>query len=701
MTQSMQALRWCQQNALIGAMLLCLLPHSCHASVAATWTSQNANSALQWSDVTFAYGKFVAVALSGEQIIYSGDEGTTWTAVNTAGPGQWTGVTSGDNYFVAVAKTGSQRVLYASCSSTDASCISIWHLATAPEANSWQSVAYGAGIFVAVASDGVNRVMTSTTADMNTWSIHAGHVAAWQDIAYGASTFVAVAASGSTQVMSSTTGTSWTTSGTNPSGGCCWSSVTYGNGVWVAVADNAFMTAPSGNLGTWTYMPASLPVDRDWHGVAYGTDPAGTGVFVAVGCCADPAVMESLDGTTWTANAPTSTVLTPSDGWQGVAFGKGTFVAVSDATSGSGGVMVATAVAPSPTAPTNAPSGQPSSEPSAQPTDAPSSAPSAQPSSEPSAQPTDAPSNAPTNTPTSTPTNAPTTYGPTNTPSNAPTNSPSNAPTNTPSNAPTNTPSNAPSNAPTNAPTTYGPTNSPTNASTTIVVTAEVTFSQALTGSEEDAVESTYASQLDIWYDVLQFDVSQTQTSRRTATTYSLAGTAATSSSAAALRSTEGLSQTISSALTVTLPGITISVSSITTSKSNYASSIATPAPTPATTEQSMATFATAMVIRADPATFDVEFFVSELAKELEIERWQITNISWSTISLRRSMGSLSVSFGVLTQTADQASTVGTRIEVLGTNHVAVANYIIDSSGVSCAGSGCPVTVSWCLNKLQ
>ena len=105
-----------------------------------------------------------------------------------------------------------------------------------------------------------------------------------------------------------------------------WQSVTYGNGVFVAVSNtgvgNRVMTSPDGI--TWTIRASAA--DNDWNDVTFGA-----GLFVAVSNSgAGDRVMTSPDGVTWTSRASAS-----DSGWIGVTFGIGKFVAVAN----SGNVM--------------------------------------------------------------------------------------------------------------------------------------------------------------------------------------------------------------------------------------------------------------------------------------------------------------------------------------------------------------------------
>ena len=76
-----------------------------------------------------------------------------------------------------------------------------------------------------------------------------------------------------------------------------WVSVTYGNGLFVAISiggTNRVMTSPDGI--TWTARAAAEA--NSWNSVTYGN-----GLFVAVSSAGTNRVMTSPDGITWTARA--------------------------------------------------------------------------------------------------------------------------------------------------------------------------------------------------------------------------------------------------------------------------------------------------------------------------------------------------------------------------------------------------------------
>jgi hypothetical protein len=146
----------------------------------------------------------------------------------------------------------------------------------------------------------------------------------WTSVAYGNDLWVAVATSGTRRVMTSPNGINWTNrfSAANNN----WTSVAYGNGLFVAVSNsgsgNRVMTSPDGI--TWTSRTSAA--DNNWISVTYGN-----GLFVAVAVSGTGnRVMTSPDGINWTIRTSAA-----NNSWVSVTYGNGLFVAVSD--SGTGG----------------------------------------------------------------------------------------------------------------------------------------------------------------------------------------------------------------------------------------------------------------------------------------------------------------------------------------------------------------------------
>ena len=149
----------------------------------------------------------------------------------------------------------------------------------------------------------------------------------WHSVTYGNGLFVAVSYSVGNRVMTSPDGITWTSRTTPASGSYGWYSVTYGNSLFVAVASgtgigNRVMTSPDGI--TWTLRTSAA--DNDWWSVTYGNN-----LFVAVSYTGTGnRVMTSPDGITWTSRTSAA-----NNAWYSVTYGNGLFVAVA----GGGQVM--------------------------------------------------------------------------------------------------------------------------------------------------------------------------------------------------------------------------------------------------------------------------------------------------------------------------------------------------------------------------
>ncbi len=140
----------------------------------------------------------------------------------------------------------------------------------------------------------------------------------WNSVTYGNGLFVAVS-NVNDRVMTSSDGINWTVrsaAGNDDS----WNSVTYGNGLFVAVGgglNDRVMTSSDGI--NWTVRSAAGDNDS-WNSVTYGN-----GLFVAVSSSNDR-VMTSSDGINWTARSAAGN----DDAWFGITYGNGLFVAVGE-----------------------------------------------------------------------------------------------------------------------------------------------------------------------------------------------------------------------------------------------------------------------------------------------------------------------------------------------------------------------------------
>jgi 6-phosphogluconolactonase (cycloisomerase 2 family) len=290
-----------------------------------TWEEESASAAAQWSAVTYGGGTFVAVSWDGN--VMSSPDGITWTNRTPAEGNSWQTATYGNGLFVALSNTGTNRVMTSPDGIT-------WTARAAVGTNNWIGAAYGNGRFVAVAcgvsasscntTAGGYRIMTSE--DGTTWTgVTAPEANQWKGITYGEGLFVAVADTGTNRVMTSPDGTNWTVRTASSANG--WQEVVYAEGRFVAVSETD--TAMSSEDGiTWT--ARTTPGNSDWYGLAYGG-----GYFAALG---DPLtgttyIMTSPDGITWTEQSAPNTNFFIS-----LTYGEGKFVSAS--TDGTNRVLV-------------------------------------------------------------------------------------------------------------------------------------------------------------------------------------------------------------------------------------------------------------------------------------------------------------------------------------------------------------------------
>ncbi len=186
----------------------------------------------------------------------------------------------------------------------------------------------------------VNRVVSSTQLELSA-ATTTELSPDWSSVAFGNSVYVAVSTSQSNIAATSTDGVTWTKR-TLPFV-AHWTSICYGSSsaLFVAVASDSTVNGTNASIGvrfcatspdgvTWTRRAMPLPslLAQNWNCVATN----GTS-FVAVGSLADGTATTvgaySADGLTWTSNTMTSAI------WRSVVYGAGAanrYVAVSSTT---------------------------------------------------------------------------------------------------------------------------------------------------------------------------------------------------------------------------------------------------------------------------------------------------------------------------------------------------------------------------------
>ena len=146
----------------------------------------------------------------------------------------------------------------------------------------------------------------------------------WADACYGNSTWVLISKSGNC-LYSVSEGVTWLTSTLPTLGlGDEWTSLAYGNGVFIAVARNSSKSAYSvNNGGSWTEVDTSIG-DDDWVDITYGNT-----TFVAISGSSHTIKYSKDNGVTWIEGTLDTALDSTVNNWSQIKYGNGRFVAVS------------------------------------------------------------------------------------------------------------------------------------------------------------------------------------------------------------------------------------------------------------------------------------------------------------------------------------------------------------------------------------
>jgi len=289
------------------------------------WVLQTSAADNDWDDIAFGNGVFVAISATGTDRVMTSTDGVTWTNISTPLDGvALKGIAYGNGRFVVVA--------FGTSFMTSDDNGATWTTRTIGTSNQWVSVAYSVTLdrFVTVNASGPDPKAAHSDDGGETWTVADTGLNnnLWNDITWGevgGGTFVAVSNDGANKIATSTDGETWTAR-TEPTSHVM-RSVTFGNGIFIAVGDNGVidgrvLRSDDGGI-TWTDKTAvSL---NNWRSVTFGN-----GHFMAVAKTGTgDRAMTSTDGLTWI------TIATPADNnWEAVAFGNGKFVGVSNTGSG-------------------------------------------------------------------------------------------------------------------------------------------------------------------------------------------------------------------------------------------------------------------------------------------------------------------------------------------------------------------------------
>ncbi len=286
-----------------------------------------------------AGGKFAAVS-SGSRNVNTSINGTAWTANTTALPStsNWVSLASGR---LTVLETAGSFVVGRGYVITSLGNTVWTTIGAAVQIVGTYFVATGAGSGTGTATpvaEHLVAVSSSTTVNAYstdagvTWSaggaLPAGISGTAVEVAYGKynsnGRWIAIGSSGAT-AYSVNGGVSWVAGGALPSG--TWSSVTYGQGRWVAVSTGATTTAYSTDGGTTWTAGGALPASSTWTSITYGKN-----IFIAVSSdgAVDPAYSVN-GGTTWSNTGETGYLGTGTI--TNIRYGQGVFVVTTSSSN--------------------------------------------------------------------------------------------------------------------------------------------------------------------------------------------------------------------------------------------------------------------------------------------------------------------------------------------------------------------------------
>jgi hypothetical protein len=285
-----------------------------------------------------AGGNFIAIA-SGSQTTNTSSNGTTWSQNLLALPSasNWVSLASGK---LTILETAGTFVIGRSYIITSIGNTLFTLIGAAANIVGTYFVATGTGtVSTGTATPVANHlVAVSSSTTVTAYSRNAGVVwisggtlpagmsGAAVGVAYGKfnnlGRWVAIASNRAT-AYSIDGGVSWVANGQLPVG--TWTSITYGQGVWVAVSTGTDGAAVSINGGaTWT--ATALPTSSTWISVVYGANK-----FVAVSSSGAVGPAYSIDqGATWSSD---STVGWLNQTVTNIRYGQGIFVAANSTTN--------------------------------------------------------------------------------------------------------------------------------------------------------------------------------------------------------------------------------------------------------------------------------------------------------------------------------------------------------------------------------
>jgi len=241
-----------------------------HSADGQNWTSGTLPAQALWTKVKYVGSLWMAFATGGQAA--RSTNGITWSSMTMSSTAEWRDVAYGNGVYVAVA-AGGTKAAYSSDGIT-------WTAATLPEGADWNSIEYGKGKFVATAlsDSSVSGAATAYSSNGTTWTVGTLTQGSYA-LAYGNNRFVALSGgyAGATEVSVSFDGITWTESTLQSAD---WRSISYGQGLFIAVATGSATVATSKDGKTWSYQ--NISSGGPWCSIAF-TNVVKPGKFIVIG----------------------------------------------------------------------------------------------------------------------------------------------------------------------------------------------------------------------------------------------------------------------------------------------------------------------------------------------------------------------------------------------------------------------------------
>ncbi len=251
----------------------------------------------EYNSIVHGAAGFVAVSFFPADRVLTSPDGLDWqvrTVTSDASTIQWRDVTYGNGRYVAVSHYG--KAMY----SVDGINWTVSDMA----ASGFYDVTFGGGKFVAVKNSATTGSNVQTSTDGVTWTLVDDVPGRnWSDITYAQDTFVAVGSSGTgDRSMTSADGVTWTLRPTPADNS--WAALVEGDGMFVAVASGGTAGTYAMTSGSLVYPP---PTSSTTTESTTSTSTPSTSTTVA-----PSTTSTSTTAALPTSAAPTTTGLSPT-----------------------------------------------------------------------------------------------------------------------------------------------------------------------------------------------------------------------------------------------------------------------------------------------------------------------------------------------------------------------------------------------------